>query len=125
MVEDVYAQQPQTQESFSEQIIEVSGPKGNLSEQDETRALMWLGVFLLGILLFEVLQAYKHQQTPSKMSQAVLQQLQEKRRQLFQEIALLDDQFARGDIEKRIYTVERKRCKQRLVELTILCKIPS
>jgi hypothetical protein len=84
--------------------------------------LQYLGLILLGILLFGILNIYKQVQKSARISQDILVHKQRERQQLLYEIAHLDDQYARGMIEERFYSLERTRRKQQLIELTTQCK---
>ena len=91
----------------------------------DTESLRSLGMLVLGILLISVLSAYKRFRRTSQISSEVVKQLQDKRQHLLKELASLDEQHAHEKSWEHACLTERKRLKQELVELTVLCKIPS
>jgi hypothetical protein len=117
---ELSAQQAQPEAPFSTDTVWIE--HSDRQERDDTLPLLYLGSILFGILLFGILKWYKHAQNSDQLSRGDLEHRQQKRRQLLQDIAGLDDQYAQGMIQEQAYFLERKQIKQRLVELTIQCK---
>jgi hypothetical protein len=90
---------------------------------NDTVPLRSLGLILLGILLFGVLQIYKQRQQRAQIAQETLRRSQHERQQLLADVAQLDDHYAQGMIAEQSYSAKRTQLKQQVVALTIQCKI--
>ena len=97
--------------------------EGDWQTRNDTVPLQSLGLILLGILLFGVLQIYKQRQQRAQIVQKTLRRSQQERQQLLAAIAQLDDHYAQGMIAEQSYSAKRNQLKQQLVALTIQCKI--
>lgn len=101
--------------------VEVSGYEENLQQRDAEQ-LRWIGMIFLGILALLGLQIYKRCVKSGQCSQEDITTLRKQRQLMLTELARLDQQYALGNIPESRYLGERRRRKQQLMELTILCQ---
>jgi hypothetical protein len=92
--------------------------------QRQTEQLRWVALIFSGSLLLMGFLIYKRRLVLGYFSQDEMARLREQRQRLLRELALLDDQHARGALSEALYHAERQRRKQQLMEITQLCNRP-
>ncbi|MCP4405477.1 MAG: hypothetical protein GY801_50270 [bacterium] len=89
---------------------------------EQVSALPGLGFILFACFLLAGKRAYTQIWRKNSMSAKDAQQFREARQRALQELAELDEKYESGQLGNPGYMFARKRRKQQLVELTVLCE---
>ena len=94
----------------------------SVQTEKSINTLFWLGLILFGGFLLAGKHVYTQIWRKHSIPAKDAQQLREMRRRLLHALVELDEKYESGQLDKQRYVSERARCKQELVELTLLCR---